>query len=139
MAEHLDRIDAVTIQKIQQLTAAHARALSRRTAGVLGISFAGGLALMAAAQQHGTAPIGFVVSVGSHHDLARLCRYYAGEPVFGPNGERPDVAPHPYGARVMIREHLDRFFSPEDLPLARLPGSRRSTAPPTAPAGRRPS
>lgn len=113
------RIDAVTIQKIRQLTAAHARDVHRRTAGVLGISFAGGLALMAAAEQHETAPIGFVVSVGSHHDLVRLCRYYAGEPVFGPHGERPDVSPHPYGARVMIREHLERFFSPADLPLAR--------------------
>jgi pimeloyl-ACP methyl ester carboxylesterase len=113
------RIDAVTIEKIRQLTAAHAKELRRRSAGVLGISFAGGLALMAAAEQRGPEPIGFVVSVGSHHDLARLCRYYAGEPVFGPTGEHTDVAPHPYGARVMIREHLDRFFGPSDLPLAR--------------------
>jgi pimeloyl-ACP methyl ester carboxylesterase len=113
------RIDAVTIQKIQQLTAAHAQFVRRESAGVIGISFAGGLALMAAAAQNGKTPIGFVVSVGAHHDLARLCRYYAGEAVFGPNGERTDVAPHPYGARVMIREHLDRFFAPADLPLAR--------------------
>jgi pimeloyl-ACP methyl ester carboxylesterase len=113
------RIDAVTTGKIQQLAAAHAEWVRRKTAGVVGISFAGGLALMAAAEQHGPAPIGFVVSVGAHHDLHRLSRYYAGEPVFGPNGERADVAPHPYGARVMIREHLERFFGPADLPLAR--------------------
>jgi pimeloyl-ACP methyl ester carboxylesterase len=113
------RIDPATTAKIQRLTAAHAEWLQRRTAGVVGISFAGGLALMAAAEQHGAVPIGFVVSVGAHHDLSRLCRYYAGEAVFGPNGERADVAPHPYGARVMIREHLDRFFTPADLPLAR--------------------
>jgi pimeloyl-ACP methyl ester carboxylesterase len=113
------RIDASTVTKIQQLSAAEAQLTSRKSAGVIGISFAGGLALMAAAQQNGTTPIGFVVSVGSHHDLARLCDYYAGKPVFGPNGERTDVAPHPYGARVMIREHLDRFFSATDLPLAR--------------------
>jgi pimeloyl-ACP methyl ester carboxylesterase len=112
------RIDASTVTKIRQLTAAHAKIVERTSAGIIGISFAGGLALMAAAEQNGTTPIGFVVSVGSHDDLARLCDYYAGKPVFGPNGEHTDVAPHPYGARVMIREHLDRFFSPADLPLA---------------------
>jgi pimeloyl-ACP methyl ester carboxylesterase len=113
------RIDALTVQKIRLLAAAHAQFVGRESTGVIGISFAGGLALMAAAEQNSKAPIGFVVSVGSHHDLARLCRYYAGESVVGPHGERTDVAPHPYGARVMIREHLDRFFAPADLPLAR--------------------
>jgi len=112
------RIDASTVTKIRQLSAADAELVQRKSAGIIGISFAGGLALMAAAEQNGTTPIGFVVSVGSHHDLARLSDYYAGKPVFGPNGEHTDVAPHPYGARVMIREHLDRFFSPADLPLA---------------------
>jgi pimeloyl-ACP methyl ester carboxylesterase len=113
------RIEASTTRKIRELAAAHASFIHRKSSGVIGISFAGGLSLMAAAEQNGTVPIGFVVGVGSHHDLLRLCQYYAGEPVFGPNGERPDGAPHPYGARVMIREHLDRFFTPSDLPLAR--------------------
>lgn len=113
------RIDGLTVPKIRLLAAAHAQFVERKSTGVIGISFAGGLALMAAAEQDGEAPIGFVVSVGSHHDLARLCRYYAGESVVGPNGEGTDVAPHPYGARVMMREHLDRFFAPADLPLAR--------------------
>lgn len=113
------RIDGSTVAKIRQLAAAHAQLVERTSAGVIGISFAGGLALMAAAEQNGTTPIGFVVSVGSHHDLARLCDYYAGKAVVGPNGEHTDVAPHPYGARVMIREHLERFFSAADLPLAR--------------------
>jgi pimeloyl-ACP methyl ester carboxylesterase len=70
---------------------------------------------MAAAEQAASRPIAFVATVGAHEDLLRLCRYYAGEAVRGPGGEAVDVAPHPYGARVMIREHLERFFSPEDL------------------------
>jgi pimeloyl-ACP methyl ester carboxylesterase len=113
------RIEAATVAKIRELAAFHARSTARKEAGVFGISFAGGLALMAAAQQPDHGPIGFVVSVGAHHDLMRLCRYYAGEKVLGPNGEPADVAPHPYGARVMMREHLERFFKPADVPIAR--------------------
>ncbi len=113
------RIDAATVRTIRDVTAVHARNVGRASATVVGISFAGGLALMAAAEQGGAAPIGAVVTVGSHHDLLRLCRYYAGEPVFGPEGEPVEVAPHPYGARVMMREHLERFFDPQDLPIAR--------------------
>jgi pimeloyl-ACP methyl ester carboxylesterase len=113
------RIEAATVDKIRALAAFHARSTARESSGVFGISFAGGLALMAAAEQPNPGPIGFVVSVGAHHDLMRLCRYYAGENVSGPNGEPADVAPHPYGARVMIREHLDRFFKPADVPIAK--------------------
>lgn len=112
------RLNASTSAHIRQLAAAHAQALQAAAVGVIGISFAGGLALLAAAQQRGSAPIGFVVTVGAHEDLSRVCRYYAGEDVRGPRGEAVDVKPHPYGARVMIREHLDRFFAAPDLPLA---------------------
>lgn len=113
------RIHGGTTRKIRALAAAQARTTGHRASTVLGISFAGGLALMAAGEQRGDAPIGSVVAVGAHHDLLRLCRYYAGEGVRGPGGERADVAPHPYGARVMVREHLDQFFAPDVVPLAR--------------------
>jgi pimeloyl-ACP methyl ester carboxylesterase len=113
------RLGTRTIEQIAQLARAHAATTGNPAVGVIGISFAGGLALMAAAAQHDPAAIAFVVSVGGHDDLLRLCRYYAGEDVRGPNGERVQVAPHPYGARVMIREHLARFVPSEDLGLAR--------------------
>jgi pimeloyl-ACP methyl ester carboxylesterase len=109
------RLDPRTIDHIRQLAAAHARDTHTSAVGVVGISFAGGLALMAAAEQAASQPIAFVATVGAHDDLLRLCRYYAGEEIRGPGGEAVDVAPHPYGARVMIREHLERFFSREDL------------------------
>jgi pimeloyl-ACP methyl ester carboxylesterase len=109
------RLDPRTIDHIRQLAVAHAQTTDTPAVGVIGISFAGGLALMAAAAQADSRPIGFVATVGAHADLLRLCRYYAGEVVRGPSGEPVDVAPHPYGARVMIREHLERFFSRADL------------------------
>jgi pimeloyl-ACP methyl ester carboxylesterase len=113
------RLDSRTIEHIRLLAQDHARRTGTSAVGVLGISFAGGLALMAAAEEREPRSIAFVVSVGGHHDLLRLCRYYAGEDVRGPRGEKVAIAPHPYGARVMIREHLDRFVSSEDLELAR--------------------
>jgi dienelactone hydrolase len=107
-----------TIAQIRELAALHARQTASPAVGVIGISFAGGLALMAAAEQAADRPIGFVATLGAHDDLLRLCRYYAGEDVRGPDGEQVDVAPHPYGARVMLRQHLARFFDPDDLPVA---------------------
>jgi pimeloyl-ACP methyl ester carboxylesterase len=113
------RIDPGTIDRIAQLARVHAQRSNLRAVGVMGISFAGGLALLAAANAPQRSAIAFVVSVGGHHDLTRLTRYYAGEPVRGPEGESVGVKPHPYGARVMLREHLARFFDPVDLAKAR--------------------
>ena len=112
------RLEASTIGRIRALARAHARQSALPAVGVIGISFAGGLALMAAAEQPVRGAIAFVVSVGGHDDLLRLCRYYQGRDVRGPRGERVQVAAHPYGARVMIREHLEHFVSSRDLPLA---------------------
>lgn len=112
------QIRAEQVPEIEQLARAWAAEQHTRSVGVIGISFTGGLALMAAAAQGGDAPIGFVVSVGAHHDLTRVCEFYAGRAVRGPAGERPSAAPHPYGARVFLRRALPSLFSSEDLPLA---------------------
>lgn len=112
------RLDPALTGEIRALAAAHAAATNTPAVGVIGISFAGGLALLAAAEQAADRPIGFVATVGAHADLVRLCQYYAGHDVRGPNGERADVPPHPYGARVMLRPQLARFLAPADLATA---------------------
>ncbi len=114
------RIDPSTTDRILAVARDHARRTGQRAVGVVGISFAGGLSLMAAAKEDQQQPIAFVVALGAHHDLMRLCRYYAGQQVVGPAGEPTNVRPHPYGARVMLREHLDHFFGPADLRQADL-------------------
>jgi pimeloyl-ACP methyl ester carboxylesterase len=114
---HFD-VGPESVVEIDQLARAWAAHSDTRSVGVVGISFAGGLALMAAAAQSGKAPIGFVVTVGAHHDLLRVCDFYAGRPVRGPAGERVGVAAHPYGPRVMLRGALPRLFDAADLPLA---------------------
>jgi pimeloyl-ACP methyl ester carboxylesterase len=112
------RLDPRSVDEIRGLAAAHAQTTHSAAVGVIGISFAGGLSLLAAAQQAAATPIGWVAAVGAHDDLLRLARYYAGEPVQGPAGEPATVTPHPYGARVMLREQLAQLVPAADLPVA---------------------
>lgn len=113
------RIEPTAIGDIGAGATACARLLGERTVGVVGISFAGGLALIAAADPKLGRHIGYVVAVGAHDDLVRVARWYAGLPVTGPNGREPPVGPHPYGADVIVDEYVASFFSPEDIPVAK--------------------
>jgi pimeloyl-ACP methyl ester carboxylesterase len=106
--------------ELRVLAAEHARRAHVHAVGAIGISFAGGLALLAAAEQQGDAPIGFVVGVGAHHDLTRVCEFYAQHDVRGPDGEPVAVAPHPYGARVMLQDQLPQLIAAADLAGAQL-------------------
>jgi pimeloyl-ACP methyl ester carboxylesterase len=87
--------------------------------GAWGISFGGGLLLLAATRSGSRPPFAYLVSVGAHHDLMRLARYYVGLPVAGPDGKPPNVEPHPYGARVMVHAFVDGLFRPESVAVAR--------------------
>jgi dienelactone hydrolase len=87
--------------------------------GAIGISFTGGLLLMAAATPQGAASLDYVVAIGSHADVRRVARHYAGEPARGPNGERADGPVDPYGARVLIAAFADALFAAEDVATAR--------------------
>jgi len=113
------RIEATTVERIALIARTYATRVHSQAVGVMGVSFAGGLALIAADQAVAARSIAFVIALGAHHDLQRLCRYYAGINVYGPHGERPGTAPHPYGARVILHQHLERFFNKTDLSVAR--------------------
>ena len=81
--------------------------------GVAGISFAGGLAISAAARESIRQNIAFVVSFGGHGDLPRVMRYLA-------TGEAPEVPridtppPHDYGVAVVLYGLADRGVVPPD-------------------------
>ncbi len=127
------RIEADTVHTIAELASRLAAKISRPSIAVMGISFAGGLSLMAAAQEPDS--IRAVIALGAHHDLVRVTRWYAGEKVFGPNRERAHQKPHPYGAGVFLYAHANDFFTPHELPEARrvmqlvLDGQRGRAAP----------
>jgi dienelactone hydrolase len=87
--------------------------------GVAGLSFAGGLALLAASRPQYAEKIGFVVAIGSHDDLNRVSRFFATNTVEKPDGTTAPFPAHEYGVLVLAFAHLDEFFSAEDVPIAR--------------------
>ncbi|MFW6067708.1 MAG: CocE/NonD family hydrolase [Myxococcota bacterium] len=113
------RVEPRATRRIGASASAFAQELNARSVGVMGISFAGGLALVAAADPELGGRIGYVVAVGAHHDLARVAHWYAGGVAADPSGEPASVSPHPYGAGVVIHQHVESFFPPEDVPRAR--------------------
>lgn len=86
--------------------------------GVLGLSFAGGEALLAAADQHYADSIAFVVSIGAHDDMQRVAEFFVNGRIARPDGSVVTLRPHEYGPLVLMYSHLDEFFPRQDLPSA---------------------
>lgn len=103
-------VDASTIGAIEQLARMTARRARYETTSVVGISFAGSLALLAAARESAPHTIGAVTAVGSYASLDRLGHWYAGEPATGPDRDVLKLRPHPYGARVLFQAHAETVF-----------------------------
>ena len=82
--------------------------------GVIGISFAGGLSLVATGRPAVRDKVAFVVSFGGHGDLQRTLRYLV-------TGEAPQVPgltinpPHDYGVAVLLYAGADRVVPPDQV------------------------
>ncbi len=99
-----------------------ARALSAQLGqkvGVLGLSFAGGLSLLAAADPRFAPCIRFVVSVGAHDDLERVSQFLISNTIERPDGTALRMTAHEYGALILIYSHPEDFFPPADVPADR--------------------
>jgi dienelactone hydrolase len=82
--------------------------------GVIGISFAGGLSIVAAGREAIRDKVAFVVSFGGHGDLARVLRYLAtGVAVEVPGVVTPP--PHDYGVAVILYAAADRLVPPAQV------------------------
>lgn len=80
--------------------------------GAIGVSFAGGLTLVAAGRPSLDGKLTFVGALGSHGDLPRAMRFLC-------TGDRPDgghVAPHDYGATVIMLAALRHFVPDAQAP-----------------------
>lgn len=101
------RVEAEAAARI----AACARALADREGaariGVVGISFGGGLALLAAADEP---RIGAVLAIGAHHDARRLARWWTGASIRGPDGDTRARSPEPYGREVLAHLYAEAYF-----------------------------
>ena len=82
--------------------------------GIVGISFAGGLSLVAAGRPSIRDKVAFVVSFGGHGDLPRVLKYLS-------TGEAPHVEglathpPHDYGVAVILYGLADQMVPPEQV------------------------
>lgn len=113
------RISARTTDQIEDAarwtSSRDALAADGRT-GMIGISFGGGLTVVAAGRATLTDRIRFVLSLGGHGDLPRVLRFLC-------TGELPDGGssrPHDYGVALLLHAMADRIVPVEQVePLRR--------------------
>jgi dienelactone hydrolase len=112
-------VDEKSVGTIGSAAALLQRRLDGRAVGVMGLSFAGGLALLAAADPRFGQSIRYVVSVGAHDDLARVSRFFATRRIEEADGTVLTMKPHDYGPLVLVYAHAGDFFPDGDVPAAR--------------------
>jgi len=93
--------------------------LDGRRVGLMGMSFAGGLSLMAAADPRFAPSIGFVASIGGHDDLGRVLRFFVTNTIEHPDGSLEELHAHTYGPMVLVYSHIEGFFPEADAAAAR--------------------
>ena len=106
-------VDRNSVQVIGEST----RWFSRQAGGpvgVLGLSFSGGLALVAAAEPQYSPDFKFVVAVGSQDAMDHVATYYLTGQEARPDGTMERLTPHEYGALVLEYEHLEDFVPKRD-------------------------
>ena len=81
----------------------------------MGLSFSGGLSLLAAADPVYRPYIKFVVAIGSQDEMGRVARYYRTGEDARPGAAPELLQPHEYGALVMEYEHVEDFVPPADI------------------------
>ena len=81
--------------------------------GIIGISFAGGLSIVAAGRPSIRDKLAYVLSFGGHADMPRVMRYLAtGEEVHVPGVE--NHPPHDYGVAVILYGLADQGIVPAE-------------------------
>jgi hypothetical protein len=81
--------------------------------GVIGISFAGGMSIVAAGRPSIRDKLAYVLSFGGHADLPRVLRYLATGEEARIEGVKT-VPPHDYGAAVMLYQFADQGIVPPE-------------------------
>jgi acetyl esterase/lipase len=83
--------------------------------GVMGLSFAGGLALVAAENPAYAPSYKFVFVVGAQDSMARVTGFFLSGRDVRPDGSVEVLKPHDYGPLVIEYEYLESFVPVEDL------------------------
>lgn len=112
-------VDAASIPTIGDSAIWLDRRLRGRPVTVTGVSFGGGLSLLAALNPRYAPHIRALVLMGAYDDLARVSRFLATGQEELPDGRSVPHPAHDYGASVFVYAHLQQFFPAADLPVAR--------------------
>jgi len=86
-----------------------------RRIGMMGISFAGGLSIVAGSRPSLRDRVAFVLSFGGHGDLPRTLRYLC----TGVQPDGPVRPPHDYGIAIILLGVADRVVPPAQAPPLR--------------------
>jgi pimeloyl-ACP methyl ester carboxylesterase len=111
-------VDASSIDDIGESAIWLAARLNTDQVTVTGISFAGGLSLLAASQTFYGSRMRALVLIGAYDDLPRVSRFLATGVQELPDGTSEPHAAHDYGASVFVYAHLNQFFPAADLDAA---------------------
>jgi len=111
-------VDGASIGTIGESTAWLQQRLGTGPVTIVGVSFAGGLSLLAACDPRYAPHIRALVLMGAYDNLARVVRFLATSQAEFPDGRVEPYAAHDYGAAVFVYSHLDQFFPATDLPVA---------------------
>jgi pimeloyl-ACP methyl ester carboxylesterase len=111
-------VDASSIPTIGESTVWLQQRLGAGSVSVVGVSFAGGLSLLAALDPRYAPHIRALLLMGAYDDLGRVSRFLATDQAELPDGQREPYKAHDFGAAVFVYSHLDQFFSASDLSAA---------------------
>jgi pimeloyl-ACP methyl ester carboxylesterase len=111
-------VDAASIATIGESPVWLQEHLGTGPVTVVGVSFAGGLALLAGCDSRYAPHIRALVLMGAYDNLGRVSRFLAtGEAEF-PDGRVAAYTAHDYGAAVFVYSNLEKFFPASDLSVA---------------------
>jgi pimeloyl-ACP methyl ester carboxylesterase len=87
--------------------------------GLLGLSFAGGMSLIAASDNSVQQQLSGVIAIGAHDDLNRVLEFFETDETHAPDGTVLKMKAHEYGSLVTAYSHVSAYFKPKDVPEAR--------------------
>jgi pimeloyl-ACP methyl ester carboxylesterase len=112
------RVDSASVATIGESPEWLQKRLGGGPVTLVGISFAGGLSLLAACDPRYASHIRALLLMGAYDDLGRVSRFLATSQAEFPDGRREPYTAHDYGAAVFVYSHLDQFFAASDVSVA---------------------
>ncbi len=111
-------VDGASISTIGESAGWLQQRLGTGPVTVVGVSFAGGLSLLADCDPRYAPHIRALVLMGAYDNLARVVRFLATSEAEFPDGHTEPYTAHDYGASVFVYSHLEQFFSASDQSVA---------------------